>query len=246
MLARLSGLLSDVNGKLGGSCFARNHYGLYMKNWQVPYNPQTDHQTTVRDNFKAVCHLWQTITDLQRIGWNALGAGLKRQNKLGEDYTPSGFEVFMSCNQNRFMIGEASLQDAPAIPLIPQCTFSSYMYDPPTGNVSGTLAGGSINSNIYYLVYMTKRFSPGRYYMKFNFVNFGFLDDSTFNWQITFAAYLTRWGVGIIPGYKYFFKFIPIHKPSGFSGIDFSAGFVIPSSLCGIGYYSIGSTFILS
>jgi hypothetical protein len=246
MNVRLSGILSDVNGKLGGSCFARNHYGLYMKNWQIPANPQSQYQSDNRTNFATLVNTWQGLTDAQRIAWNVLGSTIKKINKVGEAFTPSGFDTFISCNQNRYLLVATPLVIAPQLPVIPQCTSTSFMYDPSSGNVTGTLSGGSITADIYYLVYVTKRMSPARYYMTQNYGQFTSINDTTLNWTVSQADYLARWNESFLPSWKYFFRFVPIHRPTGFAGLPWIQWLTITTSLSGIGFYKIGSTFILS
>jgi len=229
MLTKLSGILSDVDGKLGGSCFARNRYGLYMKNWVTPFNPQSPYQSLVRNNFRSLVILWQSLTEEQHYLWNELGKKVNDKNKLGETFHPSGFNIFLTLNQNLFLIGQTPISDAPAQPAVPSCTWSSFAYNNITNDITGTLTGGSVTADIYYTFEISRYYSPGRNYPPVNFGRFQYLDDSTLNWTILSVDYDARFSFPFLPGKRYFFRFKAIHKTTGFNSVPIVIPYLVPT-----------------
>jgi len=62
---------------------------------------------------------WRALTDLQRAGWESLGANIQRTDSLGQTYTLNGFMAYCSVNNNKLDAGDAVVADAPAIVLPP-------------------------------------------------------------------------------------------------------------------------------
>ena len=226
MLIKLSGLISDADGKLGGSCWTRNHYGLYQKNWKIPANPISPYSTAVRSNYRTLLHQWATLTQSDQQSWNDLAAQITKTNRVGQTYHPTGFNTFLSCNQNRFLVTEAALTKAPEIP-----TFEVPL--------SFTIDLTSVINNIFFLpnpsqwyhdtdllIYFTKPFSPGINYMKMNLCHIGAVQEGMSGFYYLFSQYATRFNTAFVPNKKYFAKMIPIHVPTGFAALPLTSNIV--------------------
>lgn len=80
----------------------------------------------IRGNVTTTAQAWRTLTSTQRAGWTSLGAMITRTDTLGETYTLTGFQAFMSVNRNLKTYGGSAVTDAPA-------------YSPPANIVTATL-----------------------------------------------------------------------------------------------------------
>ncbi len=112
-LIKYGGGVSVIAGKQGGAVHARNRAGAYIRNWAKPSGGPTASQTVRRAQFAAQSNAWRDLTDAQREDWNTFAAGMTAFNRLADAYTPTGRQVFISCNQNLSLVGEAAILDAP-------------------------------------------------------------------------------------------------------------------------------------
>lgn len=112
-LVKFGGGVAAMQGAIGGTVFARNRGGAYARAWAKPTNEPTPIQTTRRSGFAAISAAWSALPEGSREIWEGDASALVLPNRLGEDYTPSGRQFFMSVNQNQQLSGQALL-DLPA------------------------------------------------------------------------------------------------------------------------------------
>ena len=99
------GGVSGASGKSGGSVYARNRAGSYMRNWAKPVNPGTVLQSGVRQDLAAAAAAYQMLTYPQVTAWNAYAVTMTRLNRLGQTYVPSGRQIFIECYLNCKQLG---------------------------------------------------------------------------------------------------------------------------------------------
>jgi hypothetical protein len=80
----------------------------------MPTNPMSPSQTTVRARFATNSQAWRALTAAQRAAWTSLGANMNRTDSLGQTYTLTGQQAFVSVNTNLLTIGQAAVSAAPA------------------------------------------------------------------------------------------------------------------------------------
>jgi hypothetical protein len=120
----------QMSGSQGSTVASRNRNGSYTRNRVMPVNPRSTKQSLQRSYFTDITQLWRSITSAQRAGWTALGANIVRNDSLGQTYTLTGSQAFMSINRNLLTLGGAILSDAPA-------------YSPPASLLSVTVTATS-------------------------------------------------------------------------------------------------------
>lgn len=103
------------SGSQASSVFSRNRYGQYRRNRSIPVNPSSTYQGAVRARLSAAAAAWRALTDVQRAGWESLGAQMVRTDSLGQSYTLNGFTAYCSVNNNLAAAGDAATDDAPAL-----------------------------------------------------------------------------------------------------------------------------------
>lgn len=108
-----SALLGRLSRSAGSTTFAHNRFGAYLRNRTIPTNPATSAQTGVRTTLGDLSSAWRELTAAQRAAWTAYGENYVRTDSLGETYTLTGLQAFMSVNINRATYGNAQLSDAP-------------------------------------------------------------------------------------------------------------------------------------
>lgn len=103
------------SGSLAGVTASRNRFGQYHRTRATPVNPGSDFQGPVRSRLGAQAAAWRALTSTQRAGWEALAAGMTRTDSLGQAYTLTGLQAFVSVNALNLAAGNAVVSDAPAI-----------------------------------------------------------------------------------------------------------------------------------
>jgi hypothetical protein len=102
------------SGSVGGVTSARNKYGQYRRTRAIPVNPNTTYQGAQRTRFASLTAGWSALTAAQRAGWASLATSLTRTDSLGQSYTMSASQCYMSVNMTRLDAGDAVVSDAPA------------------------------------------------------------------------------------------------------------------------------------
>lgn len=112
--------VGEMSGKSGGSIFARNKAGMYIKAWAKPTNPRTDPQTLNRSNFSLAATTWRSdLSDAEREAWNIYAAGTPLAGRFGDPMSVSGFSMYVRSNNFLLGAGESLLSAAPPLPGIP-------------------------------------------------------------------------------------------------------------------------------
>ena len=91
----------------------------------IPANPRTADQLSVRQHFAAAAAAWRSITEDQRIAWNALAKTRQSRSRLGQSGALSGLQLFVQINANLALIGDDQVTDPPALPVFPDLAVSS-------------------------------------------------------------------------------------------------------------------------
>jgi hypothetical protein len=112
-----SALIGRLSRSAGSTTAAHNKFGAYLRNRVIPTNPQTSFQTNVRTDMSDLSTSWRTLTPAQREAWISLGDQMERTDSLGEVYSLTGAQAFISVNRNLLTIGEPTVDDAPALQL---------------------------------------------------------------------------------------------------------------------------------
>jgi hypothetical protein len=102
------GGVAAISGKSGGTVFARNKGGAYMRNFVKPTNPSTVYQEEARDRLTQYSNEWRTMTDAQREAWNAWAAEHPILDRLGAAKTLTGAQAYTKINTNRDLAGDAT------------------------------------------------------------------------------------------------------------------------------------------
>ncbi len=103
------------SGSYQGLTSSRNRFGQYVRTRATPVNPGSVPQSEARSRLSAQATAWRTLTDNQRAGWGSLGAMMQRTDALGQVYTLTGSQAFVSVNSVLALVGDATVSEAPAL-----------------------------------------------------------------------------------------------------------------------------------
>jgi len=112
---KYSGLVTDIKGKAGGSVFASNRQGSYFRNNKWGGGRKSARWNRAKNNLAFLSSQWKALTSEQRDAWNAAAVNFPFYNKFKVEYTPSGYQLFMSL-QGNLLANSLPLIDTPSNP----------------------------------------------------------------------------------------------------------------------------------
>ena len=164
MKVKLNSLLDDASGKFGDRVFARNPSGLYLREHVDPSQPNSDRQMTIRDRFSQFASRWATLTEAQRIGWNALAGQVTKSGRYGDLYNPTGHRLYIALNTTRGEFALATLDDAPlgVEATVPVAGFAPMVHITAAPAVEFKLGASADALGTDLLIFATEPMSAGR------------------------------------------------------------------------------------
>ena len=164
-------LFGRMSGKLGGLVFGNGPGGSFVRSWQVPTDPGTPAQETVRAATTQLSNRWVgTLTAAQRTGWETYAANVTVPGRFGNQIHISGISMYARSNVARIQyFGAPGIKDdAPVIYNLgeysaPNFTFTAY----DTVNVNFNTGDDWVSEDgAAMLVYASRDQNPTRNYFK--------------------------------------------------------------------------------
>ena len=97
---KFSALVSDMKGKANGSVFSKNKQGNYFRNNPSGGGRKTARWDKQKVKFGNLANSYRTLTAEDKEAWANAAAAWPLQNKFGDQYYPSGYQLFMQLNGN--------------------------------------------------------------------------------------------------------------------------------------------------
>ena len=156
-------IVVDGRGKLGGHVFTKTKSGATMRTKVTPVNPQTAAQASARSRLGGNSQAWAGLSEEERSGWNALASETSKTNIFGDQYFPSGKNLFTSVNNNLVMVGGAQVSVAPVFAELPFITLMEGIIDISAKeiNLQVEFSGSSIGTAL--IIEASQPSSPGKY-----------------------------------------------------------------------------------
>lgn len=101
--------ITNISGKSGGSVFAHNKNGNYVRRLGIATQPQTAKQTLTRSIFGVISRMWGSLTHAEREAWKTWGAENPKTDQFGDSRPLTGRQAFVSANSNLNTVGMARL-----------------------------------------------------------------------------------------------------------------------------------------
>lgn len=109
-----SHIVTQASGSVGGTTYASNQGGLYMRARSIPTNPNTSFQQSYRQFFKTVMNAWtNTLTAAQRTAWSVYAKNTPVIDSLGSSIVIGDNAMFLRTNGPALQIGLALFANAP-------------------------------------------------------------------------------------------------------------------------------------
>jgi hypothetical protein len=117
--------ISRASGKVGGTVYASNRGGQYIKRIARALKSASFFQVALRGNFAVASSYWRSLSVNQKTAWNNAAALLVKYNKVGNLISRTGFNYFIECHVNLLNFGIPDIMFNVPIPAISPLSFSN-------------------------------------------------------------------------------------------------------------------------
>lgn len=227
-LIKLSSIgITNLSGKAGGSVYAHNRGGAYVRNFAMPTNPSTAPQSAQRAVFGAFASAWRGLSEVQRINWNDSAVNFPYINRFGDSKVLSGQNLYISLNRNLQIVGGTAIQSPPTTEGTDGIVSASMVISASaqTYLLTSALAGNS-SATTEYAVYATTGMSAGISNAKNKFRFLGHLDEATVVSTDLEAQYRAVFGAAV-QDQKIFFRLDPINQVTGERGASIELSTIV-------------------
>lgn len=223
---KLSGIVSEMRGKLNGSVFSKNRGGAYMRTKVTPVNPQSLAQGLVRSTLTNLSQAWRGLTDAQRASWNGAVSGFTGTDIFGDVKTPSGINLYNKLNLNLASIGVAPISAPPSAVSVGYVSDLDLAADASANTIAATFTaiGGTVGQTV--VVEATAGVSAGKNFVKSEFRKIGTFAGNATSPQAIGAMYVARFGA-MTAGKKVFVRLKFIDNATGVAGQYTSASTIV-------------------
>jgi len=106
--------INELTGSIAGTTFQRNFSGTIVRSKPNKIINPSNLLGSKQLGLSALVTQWNSLTSIQKAGWNALAAAHDHTDPWGTIRTISGYQWFLSNNLNLYAIGTNRIGDAPA------------------------------------------------------------------------------------------------------------------------------------
>lgn len=167
-LIKYGPLADEVSGTVGGVTFARVRGAKACRIWRAPVNKRTNQQRLRRLVLARTAQEWfDDRSAAQRTAWDTYAATCTFQNPLGENYTISGYNMYVRNRGWREMMGIGTGTTAPVGTGFPAALTVGFTLTHATGvlqyaSVAPALdATGYISFEIFSIAKVTRNYPTG-------------------------------------------------------------------------------------
>lgn len=109
-------VMGPLSGSLGGFTASHNKGGAYFRQRVIPTDPNSTRQQIVRAAMSSMVQRWtNTLTALQRAGWDTYGQNVEMTDVQGQSLFLSGQQQYLRTNVARVRAGLGPVDTAPTI-----------------------------------------------------------------------------------------------------------------------------------
>jgi hypothetical protein len=106
--------VAEVRNKLGGSVFARNKGGNYVRTKVTPLNPQTSAQVGARSLLTQLAQSFRALSQNEITAWNNATTQWQTTDIFGDLVSPTGLALYVRLNSNIVNGGGTIITTPPA------------------------------------------------------------------------------------------------------------------------------------
>jgi hypothetical protein len=214
-------IISEMRGKVAATVYTKNKAGASIRNRTTPINRRSTGQTQKRQQLSSLSSLWRGLTASQIAGWNSAAASFPQQDSLGQTIFLTGAQLYIRCNANLILIGQAAISDAPTPASFAVLALGALTMDASSGTATLAFTPTPVPTGFSLVVRATRPVSAGKSFVgssEFRFVQVvAAAGTSPVNIA---AAYIAIFGVITgSAGQKVFVEAFLMEDVSGLAGI---------------------------
>lgn len=111
-LVRYGSIVTELRGKMSGSCFSKCQSGFIMSNLPLPRVNTSTYNALSKRAVVNLVSTWHSLSAAQKLAWTAQAALTTFYNALNEPYNPTGYQLFFAVNNRIARFGGALIQNA--------------------------------------------------------------------------------------------------------------------------------------
>lgn len=142
-MAKVTFLNGILSGKLGGTIYAHNKGGYYVRQFSKPTNPKTGAQVALRTSFNQALQAWHSLSPEQKAQWNNYAVTNFKAKSPVVRTVYSGFMAFCSLRATAI---NAQRVFRVATMTTPPATLTFEDFAPPTGEPPASSFGAGIQT----------------------------------------------------------------------------------------------------
>lgn len=214
---QLSGILSGLSGKHSGGVHLKGKSGQVLRKKVRPRQPASNYNAVVRARLASVQAAWAGLTAAQVLAWNELAKGVKKSNVFGDGFAVSGINLFQLLNNNLVNVGEAIIEDAPALGDVSLfATFSAAAVH--SGATTLTFTATPVPANTAVIVKATASIPVGRQVRESDFRQVAVLAAAETSPYTLTTEYNAKFGAPGAAGKVIYFRAYHINTVTGQAG----------------------------
>lgn len=220
-------IVVDGRGKLGGHVFTKTRSGATMRTKVTPVNPQTTAQAAARSRLGGMSQAWKALSEAQRLAWNALASETAKTNIFGDQYFPTGKNLFTGLNANKLLIGGLMMTNAPVLDEVPTIVNATAAVAIATTTLTISIDASATPEDEELVIEATRPMSAGRYNFDGSYrivETVADVDDLAPTAQ--YAAYVAKFGAPAA-GSKIGFRFYFVNKTTGQQSPRFACSAIV-------------------
>ena len=196
-----------------------------MRTKVTPVNPQSPAQAAARSRLGSQSQAWRGLTEEQRLGWNDLAQRTAKTNIFGDQYFPTGKNLFTGLNSNRMLVAQQPMVAAPELVEMPVITTMVPLFSLSEEAVELQVDTVGDPAASALVVEATAPMSVGRYNFDGSYRIINPTADPTDGGSI-FAAYVAKFGLPAV-GSKIGFRAYYISETTGQQSPRFAAATIV-------------------
>lgn len=214
MKMKFGALVVAGRGKIGGHVASANRGGAYLRTKVTPVNPQTSSQLLVRSRLTEFSQSWSSLTEEQRLAWNAAVSSFARTDIFGDLRNPSGFNLYQRLNNNLAIVGVVPI-DTPPLPSSVANIMANAVSIPVGLATLEVTISETVPVNNALQIWATPPMSAGRSFVKSQYRLVTVADAATVSPIDISGEYGGLFGTGAAAGQKVFVKIVAVNKTTG-------------------------------
>lgn len=218
-------IVVDGRGKLGGHVFTKTRSGATMRTKVTPVNPQSPAQAAARSRLGSQSQGWRGLTEEQRIRWNDLAARTSKTNIFGDQYFPTGKNLFTGLNSNLLLLGQSANSNPPELAEMPVIIALSPVVNTEDAEIALGITTEGVTANSILVIEATAPQSVGRFNFDGNYRIIMVPGDAGAPDSV-YASYTAKFGIPAV-GSKIGFRAYYVNQDSGQQSPRFAAASIV-------------------